>query len=46
MDVSRLDHHHVGGYVEDIDEDGHDFDYTVNDPLSFSPLSVLIWSVG
>ena len=35
-------YHHVGDYdyVEDIDEDGYDFDHTVNDLLSFSSLSV------
>ena len=41
-------HHHVGDYdyVEDIDKDGYDFDHTVNDLLSFSSLSVLVWSGG
>ena len=39
-------HHHVGDYdyVEDIDEDGFGFGDTVNDLLSFSSLSVLVWS--
>ena len=41
-------HHHVEDYdyVEDIDEDGYDFDDTVNDLLSFSSLAVLVWSGG
>ena len=45
---SGYHHHHVGDYdyVEDIDEDGYDFDDTVNDLLSFSSLAVLVWSGG
>ena len=41
-------HHHVRDYdyVEDIDKDCYDFDDTVNDLLSFSSLSVLVWSGG
>ena len=45
---SGYHHHHVEDYdyVDDIDEDGYDFDDTVNDLLSFSSLAVLVWSGG
>ena len=41
-------HHHVEDYdyVDDIDEDGYDFDDTVNDLLSFSSLQCIGCSGG